>query len=278
MDAATRSRSIILSVLIHAALILILIFTFMKTQIPPFQESGGGGVLVNIGSFDEGSGDVQPMASVVTIDPVNEKVKPVEAPDENFATQDIEEAPVSMPKKDIKHDTKPAKPKITTTPVKKTEPVRKANPGSLYQGPTTTTRSEGTGKGANDQGDPTGDPNSLYHGTGGTGGGPGTGGNTYGDGTPGPNTGHIFVLSGRKLLRSATITDRSQETGKVVVNITVDRNGNVTAATPGGRGSTTTSTHLYKLAQEAAMKLKFDPKPDAPEIQKGTWTAVFVVQ
>ncbi|MFM7217228.1 MAG: hypothetical protein ACKO1U_04325, partial [Bacteroidota bacterium] len=72
--------------------------------------------------------------------------------------------------------------------------------------------------------------------------------------------------------------DNTQETGKVVVDITVDKEGNVMTATPGGRGSTTTSSHLFRLAKEAAMKAKFDQNPDAGDIQRGTITFVFVVQ
>ncbi|MBP9790014.1 MAG: energy transducer TonB, partial [Bacteroidia bacterium] len=74
------------------------------------------------------------------------------------------------------------------------------------------------------------------------------------------------------------ITDHSQETGKVVVDITVDKDGTVETAIPGGRGSTTTSAYLFRLAKEAAMKAKFNPSPEGADIQKGTISFVFLVQ
>ena len=55
-EAGIRSRSILISVLVHGLLFLILLFTVMSTPIPPFPETGGGGgVIVNIGYVDEAS-------------------------------------------------------------------------------------------------------------------------------------------------------------------------------------------------------------------------------
>jgi TonB family protein len=79
-------------------------------------------------------------------------------------------------------------------------------------------------------------------------------------------------------VRRPTIDDRSQETGKVVVDISVDRNGNVVAASPYGRGSSNVSAYLRSKAQEGALRAKFSPNPNGPDIQKGTMTFVFVVQ
>ena len=79
-------------------------------------------------------------------------------------------------------------------------------------------------------------------------------------------------------MRKPIIDDKSQLTGRVVVNITVDKDGAVVAAIPGGRGSTTTSDYLFSKAKEAAMKAKFSPSPEGADIQKGTMTFVFVVQ
>ena len=80
------------------------------------------------------------------------------------------------------------------------------------------------------------------------------------------------------MLKQPEVIDRSQETGKVVVTITVDRNGNVIKAIPGARGSTTTSANLYSKAAQAAMKAKFDMNPGAAEEQYGSITFIFIVQ
>jgi periplasmic protein TonB len=74
------------------------------------------------------------------------------------------------------------------------------------------------------------------------------------------------------------ISDQSQEQGKVVVDITVDKTGNVVTAGAPGRGSTTTSTNLVRKAKEAAMKTKFSPSAEGVEEQRGTITFVFILR
>ena len=281
MDANIRSRSIIISVAIHAGLFLVLLFVMVKTQIPPFPETGGGGgVIVNIGYVEEAAGDVQPMSDNTTEDPALTKVKQATQPEENYATQDNEDAGVA---KDVKDPKKTDIKKVTTTvntpkDNKNVVPVKTVDQRALYKGKSNSSTSQGTGQGSGDQGDPGGDPNSKYYGKNGSGTGPGNGpGEGPGVG-PGKGGGVSFSLAGRRMIRTPQINDRSQETGKVVVDITVDKNGEVTAAVPGGRGSTTTSSYLYRLAREAAMKAKFNAGPDDADIQKGTITFVFVVQ
>jgi outer membrane biosynthesis protein TonB len=280
MDASIRSRSALLTVAIHAGLFLILLFTLMTISIPPFPETGGGGgVIVNIGVLDEASGDIQPMSENITKDPIVEKVKPAISQEEKVVTQDFEEAPIAKEEKIEKKNVKPVKTEVKTTKeTKKVEPVKTVDQRALYQGKTTASKSQGTGKGTGDQGDPAGDPNSKYTGKNGSGGGGPGNGTGEGPGS-GPGKGGVsFSLSGRHMVRTPQITDRSQETGKVVVDITVDKNGIVNSAIPGGRGSTTTSPLLYKLAKEAAMKAKFNESPEEADIQKGTITFVFLVQ
>lgn len=280
MDDTIRSRSIILSVLVHALIFLLLLFTMMKTTIPPFPEAGGsGGVIVNIGYLDEAGGLIQPVSENITVDPSVNKVKEQSQPEENIATQDVEEAPIVKEQKEVKKNVvKPVITPVNTTKVEKKEvvPVKTVDTKALYQGKSNNSKSQGTGQGAGDQGDPKGDPNSNYYGKNGNGTGVGQG---DGEGTgSGPGKGVSFSLSGRKMVRTPQINDRSQETGKVVVDITVDKDGNVVAAIPGGRGSTTTSAYLMRLAKDAAMKAKFNPSPEGADIQKGTISFVFLVQ
>jgi len=280
MDASIRARSITLTLLIHLGIFLLLLFFVMKTPIPPFAEAGGGGgVIVNIGYVESASGDVQPMSQQTAIDPVAEKVKPAPQQEEQIATQEFEESPVTKVKKEeskvkVKTETKPAQ------EVKKvTEPVKTVNNAALYKGKTTSSTSQGTATtGTGDQGDKNGDPLSKYYGKNGSG-GPGTGiGTGEGPGTGPGKGGMSYTLDGRKMIQSPTVDDRSQETGKVVVSITVDKSGTVIAAIPGYRGSTTTSAYLFSKAKDAAMKAKFNPSSDGADIQKGTITFVFVVQ
>lgn len=285
MDASIRSRSIAISIGIHIGIFLILFFVVMTTPIPPFpEEGGGGGVLVDIGTVELASGDIQPTTEQVSVDPAYDRSKPTNSPEEEFATQDNEEAPVVKTTPAKKNTTvKKNTTTTTTTQQVKTEPVRTADPRAIYGGRNNNSRSQGTATtGSGDQGDRMGDPNSLYAGRGGRGGsGTGTGtGNGSGSG-PGTGSGNgsgiSFALTGRNMIRAPQVNDKSQETGKVVVDITVDKSGTVIGAIPGGRGSTTTSAYLFRLAKEAAMRAKFNPSDEA-DIQKGTMTFIFVVQ
>jgi TonB family protein len=63
--------------------------------------------------------------------------------------------------------------------------------------------------------------------------------------------------------------------GIVVVEISVDRKGNVTKAVAGVKGSTTLDEYLLREARDAAMKAKFNSNDNAPMLQKGTITYNF---
>ena len=69
-----------------------------------------------------------------------------------------------------------------------------------------------------------------------------------------------------------------QGEGKIVVEVSVDRSGKVTQATPGAKGSNTLDEYLLTVAKEAALKATFEPKPGAPLIQKGTITYNFILK
>jgi TonB family protein len=289
MDASIRSRSLALAIFIHAAIFIALFFIVMTTPIPPFPESGGGGgVLVNIGYVESATGDVQPMSEVISEDPSITSQKQLESEEENIATQEFEDSPITKEKKEDKKTeahSKKQDAKASQEVKKPAEPQKTANPLALYKGKSTNSTSQGTATtGTGDQGDKEGDPLSRYYGKNGTGTGNGTGsgsgaGDGDGDGAgSGSGKGISFDLSGRKMVRTPVVDDRSQETGRVVVAITVDKNGNVISAIPGARGSTTTNAYLFSKAKEAATKAKFNTSPDAADIQKGTITFVFVVQ
>ena len=129
---------------------------------------------------------------------------------------------------------------------------------------------KGTGEGKSqgvtfpggNQGVPTGDPNSNNYGPGGS-----------GNGNRG--TGPSFSLSGRKGLDLVIPEFPVQEEGKVVVEIFVDKNGNVTSARPGVQGSTLQNSSLLESARQAALKSKFNNDPKATASQRGTITYVF---
>jgi protein TonB len=109
----------------------------------------------------------------------------------------------------------------------------------------------------------------------GAGNGSGTG---HGNGEPGGGgNGGGYDLTGRSLERKPQRMTDSGEEGIVVVEIIVDENGKVIKATPGKRGSSTTSSTLYAKARQAAMQAKFNPKEGVKE-QRGTYTFVFTLE
>lgn len=72
----------------------------------------------------------------------------------------------------------------------------------------------------------------------------------------------------RNMIYQPTITDNTQKTGKVNINICVDASGKVIKAKYTQKGSTTTDAYLIKLAEKNALKYKFDKS--AAEQQCGT--------
>ncbi len=268
-----------IAVLIHAILLAILFYVVITTPDPPFQENEGG-MTVNFGTSDVGSGDVQPMnltpvASNEPITPTTSNSTP-EATQEthDVATQDLEEAPVIEKKTEVKKpkvkpnpdavfkpNTTPTKPNTTPTPVKP-----KANDDALFKpgakGPPNNSTGDGEGKGKGDQGDPNGDANSKnYHG-GGDGNGIGKG-SGLGDGN--------VKLVGRKIKFKPKFKNPCSESrGKVVIVIKVNKEGKVVAANFTQAGSSTTDDCLVNLSKQNAAQYLFDVKEDAPEVQTGS--------
>lgn len=283
MELSIRQKSLLLTLLFHGLLLLLFFYLVLTTPVPPL--SGGEGVLVNIGYMDMASGEIQPMSENITEDPAVTQPTPQEQVEEApVATQDLEDAPVinnPKPKKpDVKVKPVAEKPKpvvSNTTPVK---PVEKSpDPRAMYKGKSSNSTSQGTAQsGTGDQGNPAGDPFSNQYGTPGSGNGSGTGFGT-GTGTGNGNApGISFDLSGRSMVRKPAISDNSQEQGKVVIEVTVDKNGKVLTANGPYRGSTTTSGILVRKAKEAALKTQFNPSPAGVEEQRGTITFNFILR
>jgi TonB family protein len=87
-----------------------------------------------------------------------------------------------------------------------------------------------------------------------------------------------FSLSGRSAISLSTPECKAQAEGTVVVAITVNQDGHVIQADSGVKGSTTFDEELLNASQKAALKSRFDKKPDAPSFQKGTITYRFRIQ
>lgn len=258
------------ALLVALLLFIVLLFVVFKTKNPPYPElgggGGGGGIELSFGDAAVGMGNTNP-------DQLSGVAAPVEEVNPNYLTSNDEDAPSIPPKVNIAH-----------APVKPIEKP-KVNNSALFpnkggsQGSSTTPGNEGK---------PTGNPNALFNGGGGTGPGEGGGigggkgpGNGPGEGPgegPGKNGnggGIRFSLTDRvgKSLPKPCYNSTAQ--GKVVVDVGVNENGDV-ISTKIGRGTTVTDQSLQKCALAAAKSSKFSAKSDAAEQQFGTITYVFV--
>jgi hypothetical protein len=87
-----------------------------------------------------------------------------------------------------------------------------------------------------------------------------------------------YDLVGRNHLYLPIPIYKCQGSGKVVLSIEVDRNGNVQRAQISERESTASDPCLIETAINTAMESRFNPDANSPKIQIGTLTYQFVAQ
>jgi TonB family protein len=267
-----KINGIIGTILIHGAMILIIVLFGFTTPLPLPAEQG---ILINFGTDETGFGDIEPAYTEL---PSDEQAAPrqeeqvTEQDKGEILTQDFEESAALKEEKPVvekKTEQKPViKEETVTKPTEETQQVveeKKVNERALYKGrntETTSTGGEGVTEGDGNQGSITGSPDS----------------DNYSQGLSQGSGGITFSLEGRNPLYLPKPRYEYQVEGKVVVEIRVDRSGNVTYARGGVKGSTTNDENLIKAAQEAALKAKFDNKSDAAFTQTGTITYHFILQ
>lgn len=98
----------------------------------------------------------------------------------------------------------------------------------------------------------------------------------YGPGR-GSGNGTSYSLEGRDGISLPKPNYPGNEEGIVVVQVTVDKNGAVTKAEPGVKGSNTANPELIAAARKAAMQARFNADPNASAFQIGTITYRFVL-
>ncbi len=267
-----HKKGIIGTIIFHVIIGAVFMFFGYTTPLPLPEEEG---ILINFGDNDDGSGQVEPQYSESAMQESVEKQQEsipettTSPDDEGAITQDYEEAPAvkEQGKKEktveTKTETQPKpEPKEEKTEVKEEQ---KVNEQALFPGRNrndNTNAGEGETDGENNQGSTTGSVDSDNH----------VGGESMG------TSGTSFSLTGRNPESLPKPDYNYQIEGKVVVEISVDKYGNVTSAVPGIKGSTTLDANLLAAAKRAALKAKFDKKPDAPAYQKGTITYFFKLQ
>ena len=264
-DKKDKSRALAGTIIFHALVVLCIFLFGLSSPMPPPEEHG---ILVTLGYTEEGMGDRQPLAEPV---PEPSPLTPSPAADPEAVVSQESEESIALPEEVGEETVEQEQPdaevsdQIPDTDERveeqEEEPEQEVDQRALFPGRdqrTTDRQDQGEGDRSGDAGDPEGaaDSEDLE--------GLGSGG------------GVEYSLSGRQANYLPLPEYNVQATGRVVVQITVNRQGQVVRATAGVRGTTTTNQTLHRLAEEAALRARFDLRADAPEEQTGTITYNFI--
>lgn len=249
-----------------AVILILLLFVVGPPYLDPPEEFG---VAVNFGNTDFGKGDVQPLKPVKS-EPqkVNEQpkieesqpepTKPKEVKEE-VITQDNEES-IAIKKQKEAEAKAVAEAKAEVERIereKRIQEEKKKNLDALIGGVSKsdgeTTGSEGNDNQAGDKGQLDGDPYAPSY---------------FGD--PGTGSGGVgYGLNGRGRATYKTLKQDCNESGLVIVKITVNQSGQVIEAVPGVKGTTNTAQCLLEPAKKIAMSHKWRADSKAPSKQIG---------
>jgi TonB family protein len=243
-----NNKALVWTIGVHALLLLLFFFLHTSTPLDKVTDVAGG-LEVNLGSSDNGSGSDQPMS---TKDPAEYQASVVfksvaqqsSLPPDMMRSAEEDAPAVNNPNK--RKGTAPA-----NEPGKPRPQPRYTYQGQHGQGGNSAMQningtSEGNTTGPGDRGVPGGTPGAPNY-----------------TGTPGDGTGGIrHTLSGRSISPDKFEAEFS-EGGKVVIRVTVDRNGNIVDK----RVVSSSSSQLTRLALEKLASAKFS-KSEGPEPQQ----------
>lgn len=86
----------------------------------------------------------------------------------------------------------------------------------------------------------------------------------------GPNGEVAYTMDGREMIKFPKIALGTNDQGTVVVDVMIDRYGNVKIAEPGAPGTRTSNdTYLFPKAKLACQEAKFNSDPKAPLETRG---------
>lgn len=236
------------TIVVHALVLLVLFLMAFRTPLPlPGEE----GVEVDLGMMDQGMGNIQPEKPAIPMaaQPQQQQNKSKE----DIVTQNDNEAPaIEKPKN--------TKPKQETKPVEEPKPT--VNQKALFKG--SNNPQAGGSEGITGQPGDQGKPNGL------------AGIKKY-DGNGGKGNGTGYDLGGRGAKSLHRPDDDFSEEGRIVVDIWVNRDGQVVRAEVATKGTDIINNAMRQKAIQAAKRSIFASDPDAPEEQHGTITYTFVI-
>ena len=244
-------------------ILVLLLFVVGPPYMDPPEEYG---VAVNFGNSPVGSGNVQPIEPIKSKEnPVKEEVQADESQSEettkpNNQSEDlltnesdeviaIKKAKEAEAKAKAEADRLEQLKKAEAERVAKEKQDKKDNLDALIR---SVKNSEGPTTNGEGPGDGPGDPYAPYQGTPGS----GNGGTRYG-------------LNGRGEPKYTVFDGCENEYGLIVVDIVVNRKGEVIEATPGVQGSNNVTSCLKKQAEKIAKSYKWPADSKAPARQFG---------
>lgn len=274
-DKKNKRKSLLVTSILYAILIILFITTGLTTPLP-LPEEQGHFVLVgeeNVGGETVEPEEIVPEETEEPVEPIEEEIveeevveEAVEAVEE-METSNDEEAPEVNVVKEEKPVEKVEEKKEPTKPVEKEvekEEVEEPKPKNPF------IFNKSTGSGENEKSGTEGKENGVKDGS-------TKDGLEYRAKAQGGD-GISFNLGGRSIQKYPAIKDDSQESAIVVVEILVDNEGRVISVRAGVKGSTTTDANLLKKAEIAAKQTIFNKSPNGSETQSGTMTFNFKLQ
>jgi outer membrane biosynthesis protein TonB len=282
-----KRKGIAGTALIHAVLFALLILVGFSVPPPPELEEG---IIVNFGTDETGFGMIEPSPPAVQEEtsppPPSDALKVTK--EDPLLTQNTEEAPevkkvdpeaekrrlerveaekvrrAELEAERIRKEQEEIERKRIEAEQKRQADITNRTKNALANSKNAGTSSTGEGVtgGPGNQGVPTGSVDSKNRGE----------GSGLGD------KGVSYSLTGRGFQKLPLPKYDYQGEGKVVVEVSVDRSGKVVQAVPGIKGSNTLDEYLLRVAKEAALEAQFEVKSDAPVIQKGTITYIFILK
>ena len=259
--------SLIGTLVFHGAIFLILWFTVLRSEVP--EEDGG--VLVNFGNINAAAGTFEPsntgqaLPQEATTPPPSTPEPQAEAPKEELITQDLEESVALEEKKKKEEEEK----RLAEEKRKQEEEQKRLAEERRKKEQAISNRVAGAFGIGTAQGNSQGDAAT----------GTGNQGSPFGNSDQGLNEGvggyGSFNLNGRSigaggLPRPAYTV---QEEGRIVINITVDPQGNVIFAEI-GRGTNIDNASMRTSALDAAKRAKFN-SINGTNNQSGTITYLY---
>lgn len=259
-NSTSEKRSFTLTSVIFILLMLLIFLYRFQDVDKSSMFQGGGEIAIRFGQHDKGSGPIKP-AELVATSPEIKPSAPAQPTEVKVSTQNQKQTQVVKTSETPKNKQTNSNVKTNKASSEKTtQPNRSTTDAlnSILQGQKSSgAKSSGSGDDgvAGNKGKLDGDPysNSYY----GSGRGQGVGG------------GNSWGLNGRSLASNSTFQQDCNESGTVVVQVTVDRQGRVSNAKLSLSGTTNTDPCLVDPALKTARSFRWKADENAPASQIG---------